>query len=822
MAEFPGGNLFNCLSWVRSTPVTFVAAALLSVASAAQAQSTGPMKVAEAGGASDLEEVTVSARKRQESILNVPVIEQALPHELLERMQVTDLTDLPKIVPGLNLGHSLLSIGTLISIRGIGTASQDPGVDQSVSLNIDGLSLGNGLAFSSGMFDLAQVEVLKGPQALFYGKSSPGGVIALRTADPTGELEVIGRAAYEFESVNPRGELIISGPVADTLKLRLATMYSRSEGYFDNVAAAQPGTGGVTPSDRHGPDSTDYIVRGTALWEPVSHFTARLKVDIVHNRTINPESFQCTSAPTGNAQIPGFPDFLGGGEDCRLDKKERLVFLDPANFPVALNNGVPFLDTNQHYGTLELNYDPTHDLTLTSTTAYYHLGSESMVNTSESTFAGPFVGVNNRFTRREVTEEVRANSNFAGPLNFTLGGLYEDGTLTDHVTVFGNSADLLPPVLVDGTTPVSIKTYSVFGQARWNIVERLELAGGLRWTDEKRVETPFDLLAGTPTIVPTPEIHSKKFSPEATLTYRATDDLTVFGALKRGFKSGSFSIATPPVTGVDNSFGDEKVQGGELGLKSRLLDRRLALNAAGYFYNYDGLQVGVISPPRNGVPIIQTLNAATARTYGLDFDAAFRPASIEGLSFNGALNWNHGRYLNFNNAPCWGGQLVSEGCNQKALTPAGPFTAQNLSGTPLIRAPQWQANFGFDYEIPVMDNYRLVFTNNNSVSSRYVTFLAVGRPNNDNYQSAFAKIDLGVSLRSPGDLWEVAVIGKDLNDELTPGNCLASPIENGAIVPNISGGTARGPSGIDPAGCFADPGREVWLRVTVKPFAGRG
>jgi outer membrane receptor protein involved in Fe transport len=294
----------------------------------------------------------------------------------------------------------------------------------------------------------------------------------------------------------------------------------------------------------------------------------------------------------------------------------------------------------------------------------------------------------------------------------------------------------------------------------------------------------------------------------------------VFGALKQGYKSGSFSIATPPVTGIDNSFGDERVRGGEAGLKSRLLDRQLALNVAGYFYNYSGLQVGVISPPRNGVPIIQTVNAATARTYGLDLDAAYRPAAIAGLGVNAALNWNHARYLKFNNAPCWGGQLIVEGCNQNFNPATGAYTAQDLSGTPLIRAPEWQATAGFDYQFPLSHDYRLVFGNSNELSSRYVTFLAVDRPNNDNYQSAFVKIDLSLKLQGPDNRWEVAVIGKDLNDKVTSGNCVASPLRGGAIIGTPSGGATR-VAGIDPASCFADPGREVWLRFTVRPFAAR-
>jgi iron complex outermembrane recepter protein len=790
-----------------------------------------PILAEDTGG---LEEVIVTARKRQESILNVPVVEQVIPQAQLQALQVTELTDLPKITPGLNFGHSLLSIGTFVSIRGIGTSSSDPGVDQSVSLNIDGLSLGNGLAFSSGLFDVGQIEVLKGPQALFYGKSSPGGVIAIRTADPTDQVEVIGRAAYEFESVNPRGELIVSGPVTDTLKVRLAGMYSSADGYFNNVATALPGTGALTPSDKHSPDSTDYQLRGTALWNPVSQLTARLKANFVHDRAINAESSQCTDAPTGTTlplfmpgtTIPAFPPLLAPGSCRPLSRTEQLVFLDPAAFPVALNNGVPFLETHQAYGSLDLNYAATESLSVTSTTGYYNLSSESMVNPTESSLAGPFLGIDNHFHRREATEEVRANSDFKGPVNFTLGALYEDGLLTDHVTVAGNTAYHLPALLADAVTPVDIKTSSVFGQARWNIVERLELAGGLRWTDEKRDESPFNFVTQELTSVPIPELRSKRYSPEVTLTYRPTDDLTTFAAWKQGYKSGSFSVATPVVAGTNNSFGDERVNGGEAGLKGRLLDRQLSFDIAVYDYLYDNLQVGAISPPVNGLPVIQTVNAATARTYGVDFDSAYRPAAVAGLAMNASVEWNHGRYLKFNNAPCWGGQLVSEGCNQAFLpvpkgSPGAPgyYTAQDLSGTPLIRAPEWQANIGFDYEVPISSGYALVFTNNNEFSSRYVTFLAVDRPNNDNYQGSFAKIDLGLTLRAPGGLWEVALIGKDINDKITSGECNSAPLLTGATVATPYGTATRSPFGIDPVQCFPDAGREVWLRLTVRPLA---
>jgi iron complex outermembrane receptor protein len=447
-----------------------------------------------------------------------------------------------------------------------------------------------------------------------------------------------------------------------------------------------------------------------------------------------------------------------------------------------------------------------------------------MVNPDDATYAGPFIGVNNRYFRRDFTEEVRDTSDFNGPINYTLGALAEDGKFSDQVMVIGSKVDLGPygGTLVDGVTPVSIKTRSVFGQLRWDIIDRLELAPGLRWTDEDRTENPYDVLHSVPTPVAEPSLHYNNTSPEATLTWRPTDDLTLYGAYKQGFKSGSFSTATPPNPGANNSFGEEKVRGAEFGLKSRMFDRRLSVNVVPYFYRYEGLQVGTISPPVNGVPIIQTLNAATAHIYGVDLDGAFRPASLDALQINGNAEFNHARYLDFTNAPCWGGQTIALGCNQQYVPgpggAPGAYTAQNLSGTPLIRAPNVTVNAGFTYTMPVMNDYKLEFSNNNSFTTRYVTDLAIDRPGNDNYQGSFVKIDAGLKLQDPTNFWEVALIAKNINNKVTSGNCASSGYKEGVTSANPSGTNTPSPFGYDAMTCFADPGREIWLRVTVRPF----
>jgi len=817
-------------------------AAVVSLGLAVPGHAQSPEDAQGSSARSDEGDIIVTARKRQESILKVPVVVTAVSQEKLERLQTTEIADIPRLVPGLVLGQQMLAIGTLVSIRGVGTSASDPGVDQSVSLNIDGLSLGNGLAFSSGMFDLGQIEVLKGPQALFYGKSSPGGVISLRTADPTDEVELIARAGYEFEGDEGRGELIFSGPLGETLKGRLAGMYSKGKGYFRNNAVAAPGFGGQTPTNRREARPTNYIVRGTLLWNPSDTFDARLKVNLVRDRGEgNPETAQLANCPDGAGQSFGIP-FIGG-DNCKLDRDLHNIYMDPAAYPGVegmgplSNGGVPFLLTKQRYGTLELNYDLSPEIGLTSVTGYYDLGSKSLVNSFHTTAAGPTLTTENRFKRRDLTEELRLTSDFAGPVNFMLGGFYQDGRLVDRVTFRGNVLLGFPARITDRSSTVDIKTYSLFGQARWKIAPELELAGGARWTDETRRLAMFDFATKAAYATGVPKVHASNIAPEATLTYTPTDDLTLFAAYKRGYKSGSFSIAVPSAPGENKSFGDERVEGGEIGLKSRLLDRQILLNLAAYDYRYKGLQVGSIEPTAGGgIPVVRTVNAGSARTYGVDFDVAYRPQGIEGLGLNASINWNHGRYTKLDNVPCYTGQTVAQGCslaftpsaNQTAPGPAGAIVvdgkygfnfAQDLSGTRLVRAPDWQATFGFDYEFPVGSNLKAVVANNNQYSSKFATFLAVGRPDADNYQSKFLKSDLSFTLKEANDRWEVALIGKNITDKITSSACSATNFAGGGLQGSpITGGTISGPAGFAEKGCYTERGRSVWVRLTFRPL----
>jgi iron complex outermembrane receptor protein len=762
-------------------------------------------------------EIIVLARKRNESLLKVPVVITAIPQQTIERLQVTAIDDLPKLVPGLTIGRGPLAIGALVSLRGVGTSQQDPTIDQSVSLNIDGLSLAQGLAFASGMFDVAQVEVLKGPQALFYGKSSPGGVIVLRTADPTDEVEMQARLGYEFEAREKAVEAILSGPLSDGLKARFAARYASADGYFRNEGVAIPGTGAADPLYSRVSRSRGYHLRGTLLWEPNSDWRVRLKANLVRDFANDSDQRQYTSCPEGTEQpvAPIAVSFIAG-DDCKLNRTLRSVYHDPVNFPGIIHNGVPFLRVKQRYGTLDVEHRLTPDLTVNATTGLYRLRSISLTNTHGSTALGPTLGISAFYDRDEFTQELRMNSDFAGSLNFSAGGFYQNASFDDGVTIQGNTAYGLGGFASNGYTHVGIKSFSLFGQARWKIVPKLEIALGARWTDERRRQKPFDLLQDQPIPVAVNRIQTDNLSPELTLSYMPSDTLTLFASLKQAYKSGSFGAGTVPTPGADNSFKDEKVRGGEAGLKTRLLGGSLQANLAGYYYKYTGLQVGAIEPADGGILTIKVVNAGAARTYGLDFDANYRPGGIDGLSFNGGVNYNNGRYTRLDNVPCWSGQTIALGCNLLPDENTGLFTAQDLSGTPLIRAPKWQATFGFNYDLPVGNDMTLGITNSNRYSSRYATFLATGRPNDDNYQKAFFQSDVSLALRGERDRWEVALIGTNVTDEITAGNCSPSNAQGGLIFGDLTGGDAPGGSGLAEVSCNSQRGRSVWLRLTIR------
>ncbi|MFV8817753.1 TonB-dependent receptor [Haliea sp. E17] len=788
-----------------------------------------------------LEEVIVTARKREESIMKVPVVATTLSGEQIRNYALEDLNSVSEQVPGLNVGNQVLASGTQVTLRGIGTSTLNPAVDQSVALNVDGMQMTQGFAYRMAMFDIAQLEVLKGPQALFFGKASPAGVIAVTTADPGSEAEISLLGGYEYESEEVLTEMILSGPLTDTLGVRLAARYADGDGYFENTAvpgfdplAASLGDGSL---GARAPDSRDYdsheywLVRGTVVWEPTDILSARLKLNYASDESPGSGGVgQMASCPEGTGGL--FLDFIGGSEDCKIDDKVNVASLKPEVYPNVKNGGQPYTEADQQFSTLELNYSISDALVITSVTGYYDIDIEAMINGTTTTQFGPAFSAFSHLERDDFTQELRLTSDYDGNLNYLLGAFYQDGTTDFFVDLPFNQiiaqAQRLPlQSLGTAQHRVNTEALSFFGQLLWNILPELELGVGVRWTDEERTHQVNNLSdvvnGGSPRRVDLlePKIGSDNWAPELTLTYTPSDDITLFGALKQAYKSGSYDVAGIPADGTSTSFDDEEVAGGEGGIKARFSDGRFSFNAAGYYYEFKDLQVERSDfDPNTGTLITHTVNAASADVYGVDVDAAYIPAFLPAMTLYGALSWNKAEYSDFRDAACWGGQTIAAGCDQlyddKVNGGLGGYTAQDLSGTELLRAPEWSANAGFEYTSDLTASMEYMFGSNVSWSSKFLTN-PLARA--DMYQDSYTKISASLALRDKQGRWDVALIADNLTDELVSGNCVGTDYANGGILGNVvTGQDFLGASGVNELNCNVAPGRAIWLRLTVRPL----
>ena len=822
---------------------------LASVIAAAVAMEAAPVFA-------QLEEVIVTARKRDESIMKVPATTTVFSQDALEQYAINDVKSVADQTPGLNFSNGPLASGVMVSMRGVGSGTSNAMVDQSVALVADGVQLTQGLAFAAATFDLAQVEVLKGPQALFFGKAAPAGVISVTSADPGEEFELIARVGYESEAEEDLAEIIISAPLSDTLGVRLAAQTTDSNGYWTNNAQPQTlpdlspfggpplnlilgNLGAAEVTHKEFPKTERTIARATVVWEPSDKFKARLKYSMSDMETLGyggePQLVDCPDG-TGSLFAALGISFIGG-QTCKADDEVNFSYFNPATTPMAYNGGVPYMDQEQSISMLELNYDLGNGLTVTSVTGQYSLEQSALLNGNLSTQTGSIFGIQSAIDRDDFTQELRLTSDYDGDVNFVVGAFYHSGevdyTSSLPVNLAYNSLfpilgspTQLPPVLGLSYHKVDTTARSLFGQVLFKAAPDVEIGVGARWTSEKRDHAATNglpkLLGLAPINLPIaladPDISSNNLSPELSITYTPSDDLTVFGNIKQAFKSGSFDIGGTPGNGDDKSFDDERIRGGELGVKARLLDGAMALNVSVYNYSYDDLQVESREfDPANGVVGVRTTNAASATIQGMDLDVAYAVPSVAGLTLTGAINWNVSEYDEFNNATCWDGQLQSEGCNIDK-DGDGVGDAQSLSGAPLLRAPEWMATFGLDYERSLASGMSMRLGLNANYSDSY-SASSTNIP--AAYQDSYVKTNASVALSGADNRWTIELIGRNLGDEYTWGNCAPSTYANTFIFgkgPGVEGtGTvAGGPGGKPETACYVERGRSVQARLTVR------
>ncbi len=775
---------------------TTLALPQLAYAAAADAAAT------DANATEDGNAITVIARKTTETLQDVPVTISAISGDAINRDQATKAEALGTHIPTLNIYTGGSGSGGSIALRGVGSSAISASFDSAVALDMDGVQLSSMRLLQAGFFDVKQVDVLKGPQSLFFGKSASAGVLSLRSADPTKAWEVGGKASYEFQE---HGYVIggyISGPLSPTLGIRVAGQYNDIKEY----TKIQPGI----PALIRNRGLRDFVGRVTMQWDPTSAFTANLKVNYVTNRNdgaIGHQDIDC-----GKDGKPDPVVLLSGAviipstANCNINDHYYAIS-DPSptqagNYPTgsAAGDGKypghPFGMTDIWLARLRMDLDLGSHLKLSSVTGYFDILSidsdtYSTVGTGSAFTPIPGLTLADIAPRlasmnapgsaqgfgssdplnstKQFTQELRLASSFSGPFNFMIGGFYEHRIIDFDTSQQAVNISIIALDPITGSAfdwfkkhHTITKAYSLFASGTYDITEKLELSGGLRWTKEDKVNTitvPYvhAFLAASPAFIssgffsgPIP-FKDTNVSPEVTLRYKATDDLNIYAAYKTGYKSGGIDNSALPsnsLLGFNNpatrdevaaglKFKSERAKGGEIGVKSQLAGRTLTINGSLFYYKFTDLQLQVFDATKVQ---FRTFNASELTTKGVDIDFNWR-TPVQGLRFNGALAYTKASFTK---------DLISA------------ITGENLRGRNAARSPEWAGNVGFDYNVPVGNSLEFGAHGNLQYSSSYFTDTTSA---NDYKQSSYATVDGGISIGQPDGKWKLALVGINLADK---------------------------------------------------------
>ncbi len=729
-----------------------------------------------------LPEVVVTARKRTENILTIPVADALVTGQQLVRENITTLPDLTYRVP--NYRVTLATSSPFTFIRGFGSGSS-LSFEQSVGKFVDNVSYGRDQDARIPIFDVERVEILKGPQVLVFGNSTTAGAISIVTKKPGKEYSGDASLSYEFNNQEYIAQGGVSIPLGERAALRVAGMSQElADGWIENPLAG-----------RSEPQVDNRAGRVTLSLEPVDGWDVNLKAELSRARTDG-----ATLQPITQTTIAA-----GAFSEINRDLSRSVN-----------NNVAPFFQNefaeirNQTY-----QADVTHDfggVTATSTTAFRRMAyTSSLTNNGDKPIFNAVIDQD----YDQFSQELRLQGK-VGQLDYVVGGYYERGDLESFTFLELNLGLLgLPPsrggvplgnlYLYDHVT----KTRSTFADLTYHLTDTLRIGVGARYTDADKTalqtSDPTNIVPGlgfdpdrstiiaainpaltaaaiagarsTPHRFDDLKLSESHLQPQVVVQYDfATGNMAYFKFVK-GDKMGGFD-ANYSLAARQTPFLSEGAQAYELGAKGRLLDGRFEYSLAAFRQTFDDLQVSVFVSPNTLVS-----NVGKARSQGVELDFAWAP--VEGLKISGNGAYLDAKFLDFPGAACTVAQALA--------TPSGTTCAQDRSGTPTQFSSKWTGGVTVDYKKPVLGgDYEVAGGVSLYLRSKY----NASTTNDPLFvQDGYAQIDAHLDLEPSDGRWTVSVFGKNLGDK--------HYLEYGTTTSILSGGAAVALS----------RGRQVGLRV---------
>lgn len=608
---------------------------MISASSAALAQS-GPAGAAAVAGANDvkntdrtqLEEIVVTANKRQETLLRAPVAVSALPMITLQKAGVVGIQDLNSIAPNTQVRTIGADNGLQFSIRGVSNSDFNDTANPAVGTYIDGVYVGRTQGLAGALYDLERIEVLRGPQGTLYGRNSTGGNVNILTATPKQQFGASADLSYgNYNDI--RLNAMVNVPVSENLAVRAAITYHRNDGYIRTMG---------NTLNRYA-KADEYAGRVTALWKPSYMLSWRLSID--------------------NYTSHGTP-----GLDQVTAPNGKPASGTPYNQPVS---GVqePALFVNN------LMIRSRVDLKLSDTLSLAYIAGYQHVKDKPQT-----VLVNSPFFRNtpSKTYNQEVNLNFdSGIFQNIVGASYLHQKFFSRGGadfIFNSPADFVFLAHGDATT----EAWGIFDQLTVKVADGLKLTGGGRYSSETFTEKDNQFTTCPLTLYPPAQfpirtllprqftlpgcasvgglsgattdgrVKSSKWTYRAGLEYEVSNSTSSYATVTTGFKAGGLNLGTT-VPASDFTYNPENVTNYELGVKTRLLGNSLGFNVALFYTTYKDIQVTQLS--LTGLANVTT-NAAGARMYGAEIEGQWQITGND--RFNGFFNYLNATYTNYRNA----------------------------------------------------------------------------------------------------------------------------------------------------------------------------
>lgn len=731
-------------------------AALLLVASGASAQRSSVGFV--------LEEIIVTATKREQNLQDVAAAVTALSDEAISQAQINSSEDLAIMVPSLTLQKGSDARESSFNIRGIGTQSYSIGAEPSVSTMLDGVVMGrSGQAFME-LMDIQRIEVLRGPQGTLFGKNSTGGVVHIITRQPTeehtGEIKGSVLSGEEY-----RAGFTVSGPLTDNLGYRLTGSGSDVSGYTKNFFDGEEYNG-----------SENWTARGKLHWAPTDDIDMVLSVDY------SDQECDCTVSAIRSLEP-------WDGNEAKV--AEILGLLDPV-VPGDDNNEanidlIPSSQSSQWGSALEINWD-IGDFTLTSISAAR--GFDIDGNSSDDYDGQPVVVIGlqqvSDVTQEQFTQELRITSPDDDRFTYVAGLFYFDQQVDRE---YSRSLDFGLDNNPTGMATFSAETtnWAAFGEAVWTFSDDWRLIFGGRYTEDELDYKFRRTRDGLPVGIPVPVVPSvdstdeSDFSGKLALQWDISDDGMGYLSYTEGYKGPAFDLTFDADPTTQERIDPETSTSLEMGFKSTLFDGRATLNAALFYSEYDNFQAegffdsdGLPNcPPENPTcdpgddpGAFLLVNAGEVSTQGLELD--FQAQVTENLRISGGLALIDAKIDEYLEGPCNNGQTFRGEC----------VGSQDLSGGDLPYSPDWKGNVAAAYTWRRDDLFDVVFIGMARGQDDVLYSLS---QDEDTIGDSYWIFDASVAFKDHRDHWQATLFVKNLTDEFYPASIYAM---NGAFIPN--------------------------------------